>query len=407
MLELHRLGWGAKRIARELGTCPKTVRRYLRQDGWVGYTNANRPAALAGLESWLEERLIRHGGNADVVRQELAAERSITVGLRTVERACAPFRRRLAAEARATVRFETPPGRQLQIDFGERGVPIGDVPVRAYLFVATLGFSRRLHVRVFRSESQESWFSGMESAFAAFGGTPEEVLFDNARALVERHDAATREVVFNARLHAFARHWHFRPRACAPYRARTKGKDERGVGYVKRNAIAGRSFPSWAALESHLDVWTRDVADVRLHGTTGEPPIARFERAEASALRPLGGRGPFHTTRELIRRVQSDCVVEVETNSYSVPWRLIGERVRVTIAGGVVQIAHGGSIVATHEEQSGRRERAIDAAHFAGVAGFREKVIVPLPELVADVAMQTPSLLRPLAEYEAVIGGVW
>ena len=250
MLELKRRGWGAKRIAREFGTCPKTVRRYLRNGGWAGYSRVGRPMALAGMEAWLEERLIRHGGNADVVRQELAAECGAAVSLRTVERACAPLRQRLLAEARATMRFQTPPGRQLQVDFGERRVRIGEALVRAYLFVATLGFSRRLHVRAFRSEAQESWFSGMESAFAAFGGTTEEVLFDNARALVERHDAATREVVFDARLHAFARHWGFRPRACAPYRARTKGKDERGVGYVKRNAVAGRSFPSWEAFEA-------------------------------------------------------------------------------------------------------------------------------------------------------------
>ena len=404
MLALKGLGWGAKRIAREFGTCPKTVRRYLRDGGWTGYGRAGRPTALAGLETWLEERLIRHGGNADVVRQELALERGISVSLRTVERACAPFRQRLAAAARATIRFETPPGRQLQIDFGERRVVIGGEPVRVYLFVATLGFSRRLHVRAFRSEAQESWFAGLESAFAAFGGVTEEVLFDNARALVERHDATTREVVFNARLHAFARHWRFRPRACAPYRARTKGKDERGVGYVKRNAIAGRSFPNWAAFEAHLAGWTRDVADVRVHGTTGEAPLERFRCAEASALRPLDGRPPFQATRELIRRVQSDCAVELETNSYSVPWRLIGERVRVTIADGVVRIAHGGRLVATHEERSGRRERVIDPAHFAGVTGLREKVQAPVaPELATAI----PALLRPLADYEAAVGGGW
>ena len=135
----------------------------------------------------------------------------------------------------------------MQIDFGERRVVIGGEAVRVHLFVATLGYSRRLHVRAFPGEAQERWFEGMEGAFRAFGGVPEEVLFDNARALVERHDAATREVVFNARLHAFVRHWRIRPRACAPYRARTKGKDERGVGYVKRNAVAGRTFPTWAA----------------------------------------------------------------------------------------------------------------------------------------------------------------
>jgi hypothetical protein len=153
-------------------------------------------------------------------------------------------------ECEATVRFETTPGRQLQIDFGERLVEIAGRKVKVFLFVATLGYSRRLHVRAFHHERQESWFDGMESSFLAFGGVPEEVLLDNARALVIEHDAESRTVVFNAKLLAFARHWGFRPRACAPYRARTKGKTERGVGYVKRNAIAGRSFASWEAFEA-------------------------------------------------------------------------------------------------------------------------------------------------------------
>jgi hypothetical protein len=124
---------------------------------------------------------------------------------------------------------------------------------------------------------------------------------------VVEHDPTTRTVVFNEKFKAFAKHWGFRPRACAPYRARTKGKTENGVGYVKRNAIAGRSFPSWEALEAHLEAWTRDVADVRLHGTTGEAPIDRFQRAEAKALKLVAGVPPFHAARELIRRVQSDC----------------------------------------------------------------------------------------------------
>ena len=160
-----------------------------------------------------------------------------------------PYRQELEAEARATVRFETAPGEQMQIDFGERLVEIGGNEVRVYLFVATLGYSRRHHVRAFRNERQESWFDGLESAFAKFGGVTEEVLFDNARALVVDHDPTTRTVVFNDRLKTFAKHRGFRPRACAPYRARTKGKTENGVGYVKRNAIAGRSFATWEALE--------------------------------------------------------------------------------------------------------------------------------------------------------------
>src|SRR5215472_10191329 len=276
MLRLKGLGSGIKRIARELGCSHMTVRHYMAQGGWLPYRGGGRRRVLAGLEDWVAERFRRHAGNADVVRQELLAEKGLKLSLRTVEREVAVLRRELEAEARATIRFETPPGKQLLI---------GEENIKVYLFVATLGYSRRIHVRAFRNERQESWFAGLEGAFGHFGGVTEEVLFDNDRGLVVRHDRATREVEFNARLHAFARHWRFRPRACAPYRARTKGKDERGVGYVKRNAIAGRAFESWSALEAHLDQWTREIADRRVHGTTGEVPIERFQRAEAGALR--------------------------------------------------------------------------------------------------------------------------
>ena len=172
-------------------------------------------------------------------------------------RSVAPFRAELAAAARATLRFETPPGRQLQIDFGQRRVSLGGAMVPVFLFVATLGYSRLLYVQAFRHERQSAWFAGLEAAFRHFGGVPHEVLLDNARALVDHHDPATREVRFNARLVAFARYWDITPRACAPYRARTKGKDESGVKYVKRNALAGHRFDSWAAMEAHLVRWTR------------------------------------------------------------------------------------------------------------------------------------------------------
>lgn len=404
MLRLKGLGWGIKRIAKELGCSHMTVRHYVAQGGWVPYRGGRRPRALAGLEDWVAERFRRHAGNADVVRQELFAEKCIKLSLRTVEREVAPLRRELAAEARATIRFETPPGKQLQIDFGERRAMIGGESIKVYLFVATLGYSRRLYVRAFRNERQESWFAGLEGAFHHFGGVTEEVLFDNDRGLVVRHDRATREVEFNTRLHVFARHWKFRPRACAPYRARTKGKDERGVGYVKKNAVAGRRFDSWSAFEAHLDAWTRDIADQRVHGTTGEAPIERFRRAEAGALRSLAGIPPFAVSRELVRKVQADCAIEVDGNAYSVPWRLIGETVRVTLGGGQLRVSHAGREVAVHQRCTGRFERLIDPLHFEGVVGFRSQAAV-LPKPAGDIA--DPELLRPLLEYERLVGGRW
>jgi hypothetical protein len=242
----------------------------------------------------------------------------------------------------------------------------------------------------------------MEAAFCHFGGVPEEVLLDNARALVTLHDAATREVTFNARLQAFARYWRFRPRACAPYRARTKGKDERGVAYVKRNAIAGHAFASWNALEAHLAWWMRAIADVRVHGTTGEPPLIRFERDEAAALKPIAGRPPFRQIRELVRKVQTDCAVEVDTNAYSVPWRLIGESVQVSVSAGRVRVHHAGRLVAEHAEAGGRHQRIVERSHLAGIVGRPR----PAPAAPPDDP-PPPELLRCLSEYEAVAGGGW
>lgn len=413
ILRLHALGWGAKRIAREVGCAKNTVKRYLAQGTWAPVAHRPRAKVLDPLADWIAERFLRHRGNADVVRQDLMREHGITVSLRTVERAVAPLRQALRAEARATVRFETAPGEQLQIDFGERRVRIAGVQEKLYFFVATLGYSRRLHVRVFRHERQTAWLEGLESTFHAFGGVTETVLLDNARALVTtpRHDGAPAS--FHPRLLAFATHWGFRPVACAPYRARTKGKDERGVGYVKSNAIAGHDFPSFAALEAHLVAWTREVADVRVHGTTGESPLERFQRDEAHRLRPLADRASFQPMREWTRRVQGDCTIELHRNWYSVPWRLLGETVRVVQHGERLTVHHAGALVAEHALAAGTRVRRIEPAHLAGISGYaisrpavggavtRDPGILPAGGAPPEDSL---TLLRPLAEYAAVVG---
>jgi len=169
--------------------------------------------------------------------------------------------------------------------------------------VLTLGYSRRPFVKPFPYERQNSWLVGIEETRRHFGVFTDEVLIGNARALVKSHNPQTREVVFTDAFRSFAAYWGFRPRACAPFRAQTKGKDESGVGYVKRNAIAGHSFESWEALEAQLAWWMREVADVRIHGTTVERSRNRFLREEVQALHPLSEKAPFVQVRELVRRV--------------------------------------------------------------------------------------------------------
>lgn len=396
IVRLGELGWGSKRIAKELGVARNTVRRYLSVGGWVPYRQPERAGVLCGHEAWLRERFLQHRGNCDVVRQQLQREFAVVASLRTVERACRPFRQELEASRRATVRFETAPGEQMQIDFGQARVMIGGEPVRAFLFVATLGYSRRGFVCAFRHERQSAWFAGIEGAFAHFGGRVRTLLVDNAKALVTEHDTHTRKVQFNGRFEAFCRHWDVQARACAPFRARTKGKTENGVGYVKKNAVAGHTFESWAAFEAHLVRWQREVSDVRIHGTTGEAPQVRFE-SERARLRSVAGLVPFVQVRELVRRVNAEGCIELDTNAYSVPWRLIGEVVSVVVSEAVVSVHHGGEEVARHAQLAGSRGRQIERSHLMGGAA-------PAP---ATEAPATDALLRPLAEYEALVGGGW
>jgi len=400
MGRLWTLGWGIKRIARELGCSKNTVRHYLRQGGWQPYRRPGRPNKLQGLESWLAASFQQHRGNADVVRQELQRVHGVQLSLRTVERAVRPWRQALEAQARATVRFETPPGRPRQVDFGTTDVSRGGHLVRVRRFVATLGSSRRNVVAGFAHERQAAWLDGWEQAFQPVAGIPEEGLRDTPRALVTDHDRATRTVGFHERFLAFARYWGFQPRACAPYRARPTGKDENGGGSAKHKAIAGRTFASWAALERPRQTWVRTVAEVRVPGTTGERPLDRFQRAEAQALTPLAQRPPFPPIRALTRRGHPEGGIEVDPHHYRVPWRLLGEAVSVQIRADPLRVLQGGQEVARHRRCHGRRHRCLDPAPLIGLVGG------PCPADPAS-ASTPPALLRPLAEYEALTGGRW
>jgi hypothetical protein len=338
------------------------------------------------------------------------------VSLRTVERAVEPWRRELRNAALATVRFETPPGRQLQADFGQCLVSIGGERVRVHLAVLTLGYSRRLLVRAFRGEKQDHWLQALEEGFRHWGGVPKEVLVDNARALVSQHDPERNILIFAERLEEFASYWGFKPRACRPYRARTKGKDERGVAYVKRNSIAGREFSSWAEFEAHLVRWSREVADLRVHGTTGEAPLERFMRAEAQALQPLEAKPSFLAERELVRIVHSDCCVEVEANWYSAPQALIRQRVSVLVRDQQVLIRHGGRIVAEHRRQRpGSRCRQVIDGHWEGLLPQRQQREAERSLRDASASgvqeqerrmVRSSELARPLAVYAELIGEV-
>jgi transposase len=334
-------------------------------------------------------------GNAVVV-QRLLAERGLVVSPRTIERAVTDIRRAQRVAQLATVRVETPPGDQLQIDFGQQRVRIGDAWVRVFVLVAVLSYSRRLFVKAFLSERQDDWREGIAAAFQHFGGVPRTLLGDNARALVSGRDRETGTVLFHPGYLAFCRDWDVQPRACAPYRARTKGKTEAGVKFVKRNALAALTFPSFAALEQHLATWMVG-ADQRIHGTTHEAPRVRFERDERDALRPLPMRALPRRDQRLRRRVAHDAFVDVDTVRYSVPHHLIRDHVDVVVEDDRVQVLHGTTVVATHRRTFEPFACVSDPAHFAGLW---RPTTMPVP--VADTLA---ALGRTLADYDAIITG--
>jgi transposase len=344
-------------------------------------------------------------GNAVVVQQELAA-RGVAAPLRTLQRVVEPLRREDQVQTLATVRFETPPGRQLQLDFGEKVVPIGGQPIKLALFAATLGFSRRLFCWAFLSQRQDDWLEGLERAFGRFGGLTEEVLCDNASPLVSSHDRVTGEVRWRAGFAAYCLDRGLIPRACKPYRARTKGKVERGVGYVKNHALAGREFASVLAVQDHLEWWMDQVADVRIHGTIQERPIDRFLAQERAVLRPLPRLGLAVRTQRLSRKVSIDCFVDVNTVRYSVPHRFIREIVDVVVGLETVEIYRRGERIAQHRRCDQPHGVVRDPAHFAGLyrgvsaGGAAATVIVPSPSIALSAAVE---FARPLSEYALLV----
>lgn len=392
-------GVGKKAIAREVGVALNTVRRYLRQRIAAGVQQ--RPAARRLSEECRREaRELYEGaaaGNAVVVQRLLAA-RDTRVSVRTIERAVADIRQAQRASALATVRVETAPGDQLQVDFGQQRVLIAGARVRVFLLVAVLSYSRRLFVKAFLNERGPDWREGIAAAFAHFGGVPRTVLGDNARPLVWARDRATGTVIFHPAYLAFCRDWDVQPRACAPYRARTKGKTEAGVKYVKRNALADQAFESFAVLEQYLGEWMT-TADRRRHGTTREAPIARFDRDERAALRPLPCRALPRREQRLRRRVATDAFVDIDTVRYSVPHRLVRDHVDVVVDEQTVTILHGPTVVATHARSTEPFARIVDPTHYEGL--WRR----PVDDHETGAAAALAVLGRDLAEYAAIIAG--
>ena len=351
-------------IARRLELDRKTVRKHLRTTQWAPYRrNSAEATLLTPHADWVRERAPAVDYSARVLYQELRQTRGYRGSYETVKRFVAPLREAAERAGICQRRFETPPGQQSQVDWGQLRVAFRSRPQAVHVFVLTLGFSRRSFYQGYLNERLPHLLEAHELAFAHFGGLTREHLYDRMRTvcLGEREG----RVVWHPTFLAFAAYWGFEPRLCRPYRAQTKGKVESGVKYVRRNFLPGRAFVDLVDFHDQLAEWTATIADQRIHGTTHERPSERFRR-EAPQLLPLGRQRSFALEARVQRMVASDYLVSYETNRYSVPFQLIGQTVELERRGELLVIWARGQAVAQHPLVAGRHQVRLLPEHGPG-----------------------------------------
>lgn len=402
--ELYGKGVSISEIARLTGHDRKTIRAALSQPLLPAPRPARprRASRLAPYVPYLEQRLADGVCNAHKLYLEIA-KRGYP-GKETMVRAFVqPFRE--ARRAQATVRFETAPGEQAQVDWGHFGtIEHRGRTHRLYGFVMTLGWSRALYLE-FTTSMESVWFLRCHvHAFRYFGGAPRQMLHDNLKTAVLDH-APSGAVHWQPQYLDFADYYGFAPRACRPYRAQTKGKVESGVKYVRGNFWVGLRYTDLADLNRQAREWADTVANVRVHGTTGEVPRDRLPQ---EGLTGLDGKPDYDTSLVSYRWSSADCLVSYAGNYYSVPASATRQRllVRETEHEELVIADAEGQELARHGLATGYHARVIVPAHYDDLAALRTPrprkrgalQLLPAPDpLLPDApAVQ----VRALQEYE-------
>jgi transposase len=260
---------------------------------------------------------------------------------------------------------ETRPGDVAQVDFGEVGrlwdPTLGQLR-RAWVFVMVLGHSRRMVVRIVFDQKTETWLRLHVEAFAELGGVPETLVPDNLKAAVVRAAFGVGGLTaLNRSYRELARYYGFKVDPAPVRQPKKKGKVESGVRYVKRNGMAGLATADIDAARAHLARWVSEIANQRIHGTTQRRPAEVFETEERGALRTLPPVA-FEPVVWQEAGVHQDAHVSFSGRLYSVPWRLIRQRVWLRASGHTVDVYAADERVATHERR-GRSVRATNDDH--------------------------------------------
>ena len=396
ILDLHRQGLKVAAIARQVGVDRKTVRKYIARglepprygprqprsraiDKHVAYLRA-RLAEYPGLTAQRLHREIAglgYAGGYSMVRDEVRALRPAGGG------------------KGYAVRFETLPGEQAQVDFAQFRVSFTDEPDVVHivwLFSIVLGYSRLIWGRFAHRQTMQTVLACHKAAFEAFGGVPRQILYDRMKTAVIGEDADG-QVVYNRTLGELAHHYGFLPKACRPYRPETKGRVERPFRYIREDFFLGGVFRNLDDLNLQFKDWLGDVANPRLHATTGR--IVNEAFAEEKPMLLLLPLIPFGAVLSLERRISREGMVSIGGNYYSVPDATRRRMVEVHSMADEIKIFEGDRLIASHPVLNGRRQRSLLDGH--RLSTRHKDQTLTLPAFSGDLVA-----LRPLDIYEAV-----
>lgn len=404
ILDLHRQGLSVSAIARQSGLDRKTVRRTIERGLELPAYGPRRPrpTLLDPFTGYLRQRVLAYPGltGARLLRElrdlgYAGGYTMVTGFLRDV---------RPATDPRFEVRFETAPGEQGQVDFAQFQVVFADepsTPRKVWLFSMVLGFSRLIWARFVTHQDLATVLRCHVAAFEAIGGAPRELLYDRMRTAVtgegDRGEGSRGGIVYNRALIDLARHYGFHPRACQPYRAKTKGKVERPFRYVREDFFLARDFRNLADLNGQLRRWLDGVANPRVHATTRRVVNETFAE-ERPHLKPLP-LAPFRAVLRLERRISREGMVSVGGNFYSVPDATRRRAVEVHTLAEEVRIFDDGVLIAAHPVLEGRHQRRVAPGHRKGYAGSHRRLADATTILGRGGDMVAK---RPLEFYDAV-----
>ena len=402
--ELKREDLSIKAIGELLGWDRKTVRKYLIAPESVPSYGPREggPSKLDPFQDYLSDRLKAGVWNAQVLLRELK-HRGYQGGYTILKDWLQP--QRGEAKSVAVRRFETPPGKQAQVDWGHLGYLDTDRGAqKIWGFTITMGYSRRMWVSAALDQKLGTLLRMHEAVFHEWGGVPEELLYDRMKTVWLGTDERG-EILWHPVFLDFARYWGFKPRLCRPYRAQTKGKIESGVKYVRRNflcGLLGREPSCLMDFNIELREWLGAVANMRVHGTTYEKILFRWD-LDQSHLQPLNGQTPYPYVDDELRKVARDAYVAWRASRYSVHWKYAGQQVWVRQCGSEVEVYWGKERIAVHQQAPGKHQVITQRGHHEGI---------PLGDgrtggkLLIQIREEAPSVeSRSLAAYDQLAMG--